>query len=849
MPPKSALVRRMSALSAVAGGKRTSRSLATKMTKIAILFLLLSMMYATVHEREADELEVYEMLLVDEAFDDEVCRIRTANSTYSREELFGDVPMSVLEPTDDWLEDVDLEYVEQLWKDLVTEKRKRGPYTGNAESTLRKHRAVGNKEFKQSVWDSFERAVHQPGSVKRVPAGVAAAPPVKAPAVATTSLPQSIKNSAGSAAVLLTPPPVSATSVPLAAAALPAAPVVAAMHVRVPSDIAAPVAAAVSVSASVECDYLEPPVASLAMSDEDALAHLERSNLATSRSNTKFDVSSCHDHLRYMCVHRYFYHRCRGERRVAASMKAAEMLRAEPTEHQGRRIREWATEYAMTGELPELHQGKHAKRVSFIDDEDHANALRTLLRSIPRNLRTSAVFASKINETYPDLHVSDSTACRWMHILGFSPYTLTSKTYYDGHERPDVVEYRGDFIAKMVTFQARMNGYSGANMDIVHPPVGLAPGQCALLVCAHDESSVDSACGRQKPWVEEGHAPMLPKRGQCIMVSGIVSPNGVETYKLVEPSADGWWKNRDLIAQLEEWLPTLAAKYPGTQILVQFDNSGNHGVYAPDALIASRLNLSDGWPKLTESDKDAGLMPVAFRDTAFTHADGTVRTQTFTYLDGDGVLQHKGIRSILQERGKWREPGPIRETGFTLEQFKGAFVDHEAGVQGPNLAVKYRRSEESEMLLDEALTVLAAEPDFVRQREKNWITETVEKYGHIAIFGPKFHPELSPIEYFWGEMKRYLKSKCDYTLQTLRDNLPLAIASVPVATFRRHFAHVARYMRAYSRGGLSLAQIEWSMRKYTSHRRAKDAPADLDTQFLGPLWFSDMPESLKTVSL
>ena len=67
------------------------------------------------------------------------------------------------------------------------------------------------------------------------------------------------------------------------------------------------------------------------------------------------------------------------------------------------------------------------------------------------------------------------------------------------------------------------------------------------------------------------------------------------------------------------------------------------------------------------------------------------------------------------------------------------------------------------------------------------------------------------------------------------------IASVSLTVIRRFYAHVRRYTSAYAQGKLSLAEIEWAMRKYTSHRRAKDPTADLDNQSLMPEWFCDMP--------
>ena len=94
-----------------------------------------------------------------------------------------------------------------------------------------------------------------------------------------------------------------------------------------------------------------------------------------------------------------------------------------------------------------------------------------------------------------------------------------------------------------------------------------------------------------------------------------------------------------------------------------------------------------------------------------------------------------------------------------------------------------------------------------------------------------------------GAELNYLRSRCDYSLETLRRELPALIASVSLTVIRRFYAHVRCYSSAYAQGKfkLSLAEIEWAMRKYTSHRRAKDPPADLDTQSLMPEWFCNMP--------
>ena len=52
-------------------------------------------------------------------------------------------------------------------------------------------------------------------------------------------------------------------------------------------------------------------------------------------------------------------------------------------------------------------------------------------------------------------------------------------------------------------------------------------------------------------------------------------------------------------------------------------------------------------------------------------------------------------------------------------------------------------------------------------------------------FLPKFHCELKFIKFFWGVVKKCLRDNCDYIFDTLKENMPKALASVNLATLRR----------------------------------------------------------------
>jgi hypothetical protein len=228
----------------------------------------------------------------------------------------------------------------------------------------------------------------------------------------------------------------------------------------------------------------------------------------------------------------------------------------------------------------------------------------------------------------------------------------------------------------------------------------------------------------------------------------------------------------------------------GYQALIMVDNSQGHSAYAENALVVSWMNVNPG-------GKQARM-----RDGWFTHpetGEKVIQPMVFARDHAEFPDLPKGMRHVLKERG-------IITTGLR-GKCKSA-CDPEA------TACCCRR-------------ILENQPDFKAQQ--SLVQEIIEAAGHLCIFLPKFHCELNFIEFFWGAVKRYLRDHCDYTFDTLKENMPKALASVGITTIRKWEHRMKRWMAAYREGlPTQAAQLKvkaFSSAKYRSHRRVPETVA------------------------
>ena len=95
-----------------------------------------------------------------------------------------------------------------------------------------------------------------------------------------------------------------------------------------------------------------------------------------------------------------------------------------------------------------------------------------------------------------------------------------------------------------------------------------------------------------------------------------------------------------MVEHTKQVIPILKYAFPGCEGLFAFDNASNHAAFAPDALVAAKMNLGPGGrqPLLREGWDYSKNMP-----------------QAMVFGDNDPIPSRrgkaKGIQQVLEERG------------------------------------------------------------------------------------------------------------------------------------------------------------------------------------------------------
>ena len=459
------------------------------------------------------------------------------------------------------------------------------------------------------------------------------------------------------------------------------------------------------------------------------------------------------------------------------SITSAAQIAAECTQFSQVTVRRWAMSFFV--ELQEMFQSPdnvtdeliedqlsserghgHTSPSSLIHDEDFRLAARAYVRENAyikgEPNLTVAKFATWIETTY-NAKLHTETARRWLYDLGFTRVHHQKGVYFDGHDRSDVVEYRTNFLATMAELDKKSITYEGNVPELED--------ELPLIRVVHDESTFHANSDQTYFWGDDETNVLRQKSlGAAIMVSdfvdevnGFVRDENEEARLQLEIQKDGYFNNEHLLEQVDKTIDIFERIHPDARGIFLFDNAPSHKKLADDALNVERMNVHPG-----------GMQPV-MRDTMWNG-----EKQTLVFDDGTP----KGMKAILRERG-------VDTRGMRAAEMRATLKGHE---------------------------------DF--QQAKTLLEDLIEGRGHLCIFYPKYHCELSPIELVWCHAKKHTRAYANGSIVRLRQLVPEGLDNVSTELIQKFFRLCRDYENAYREGHTGKA-VEARIKVYKSHRRVQ----------------------------
>ncbi|EIN06656.1 hypothetical protein PUNSTDRAFT_72602 [Punctularia strigosozonata HHB-11173 SS5] len=527
------------------------------------------------------------------------------------------------------------------------------------------------------------------------------------------------------------------------------------------------------------------------------------------------------------------------------------------------------------------HGGQH----SLLDNEDVMQKVRVYLAAknlgdiTPRSLmrEVNNVIAPALGYTGKESSICERTAQNWLRKLGYTCKDVKKGLYFDGHERPDVVAARTEFLAEMERYERLMTRYDGPDLESIPPK--LNPGEKEHVWIAQDETIFHTNEYRRRMWLKADQQPIKKKgNGRAIHVSdficepsGRLALNGVQraeqealpaeqrlqvtdARKIIYPGKnhDSWWDLPQLITQLRHAIKIFKVMFPDKIGVWVFDCSASHEGFAVDALNVNNMNVGPGGKQTCLRDTIIPKSNPAPRPgRADTRGQKQVMVFPADYHDKELQGKAKGMVQVLKERVSvwdiYQEKAETRKPTKKGKEFKPlgkcqmctksqAKLDAER-----RIAIAEATGQDTSVTDDDVAAangpdldtaredwccvyrVLSLQEDFAN--EKPLIRQVLEQEGQVCMFLPKFHCEMDPIEMVWGYAKYRYRDAADGKFKTAKDLVPHCLDSCDLATIRRFFRKSWRYVDAY-RKGLNVEQAAFANRKYKQHRRV-GVPAEV----------------------
>ena len=203
--------------------------------------------------------------------------------------------------------------------------------------------------------------------------------------------------------------------------------------------------------------------------------------------------------------------------------------------------------------------------------------------------------------------VSLATVRQWMKRMGMRWARTPKGQYVNGHECPDVVNYRQNtYIPRRFgSHLPSCTWTEGAIGDCVIP----SPSCQYTMHWYHDETTYTQNDCRQVRWVAKNERPMPQPKGEgsSLMVADFVSadygwlrsPNGSEQVRVLFKAGvnrDVYFTNEEILEQVTHAMDILDKHFPNDHHVFIYDNARMHLKRSPIALSARQMVLNTPKP-------------------------------------------------------------------------------------------------------------------------------------------------------------------------------------------------------------------------------------------------------------
>lgn len=254
---------------------------------------------------------------------------------------------------------------------------------------------------------------------------------------------------------------------------------------------------------------------------------------------------------------------------------------------------------------------------------------------------------------------------------------------------------------------------------------------------------------------------------------------------------EDYFDSEQLLVQVKKAHVIARVLYPLDEINLTFifDQSTIHKRIASNAIVPHEMTLKDG-----------GVNQRLARDTVYIDQNGASHTQKLTTTNAAGVTISRGLLSLCVERGL--DVVGKKVCCDNCKLIAGLYDDNDPERTGCCM----RR-------------LFFMQPDIEQPGAQNAVADYFDTLEYCdVVFLPKYHCELNPIERKWSFVKNQCRDDCDYTLQSMRINVPKYLNEMPKVLVRKHYMSCNRAALAYAEG-LTGPLNTYVTKKYSSHRR------------------------------